>query len=116
LSADPEQEYLSDGLNEEAIASLGRLAPSRISVIARTSSMVYKRSNKTAAEIGRELGAAYLVESTVRGDPQRIRITCKLIRASDQLQVWGNSFDRYTCDAIDIQPGGWRSYRAPNRS
>ena len=103
LSADPEQEYLSDGLTEEAIASLGRLAPSRISVISRTSSMVYKQSNKTAAEIGRELGAAYLVESTVRRDPQQIRITCKLIRASDQLQVWSNSYDRYTCDAIDIQ-------------
>jgi DNA-binding winged helix-turn-helix (wHTH) protein len=66
LSSDPEQEYFSDGLTEETIAALGRVAPSRIRVIAWTSSMAYRGTRKTAAEIGGELAASYLVESTVR--------------------------------------------------
>ena len=80
LSSDAEQEYFSDGLTEETIAALGRAAPSRIHVIARTSSMAYKGTRKTAGEIGSELGASYLVESTVRRDAQHVRITSKLIR------------------------------------
>jgi len=60
LSNDPAQEYFSDGLTEETIAALGRVAPSRIRVIARTSSMAYRGTRKTAGEIGGELGANYL--------------------------------------------------------
>src|SRR5262249_7215074 len=80
LSSDPEQEYFSDGLTEETIAALGRLTPSHIRVIAWTSSMAYKRTRKTAAGIGAELGANYLIESTVRRAGQQVRITSKLIR------------------------------------
>ena len=53
LSSDPEKEYFSDGLTEETIAALGRVTPARIRVVARTSSMAYKGTHKTAAEIGR---------------------------------------------------------------
>jgi len=90
LSSDPEQEYFSDGLTEETIAALGRVAASRIRVIARTSSMAYRGTRKTAGEIGGELGASYLVESTVRRDAQHVRITAKLIRVKDQVQVWSD--------------------------
>ena len=103
LSGDPEQEYFSDGLTEETIASLGRVIPSRIRVIARTSSMSYKGTRKTAGVIGSELGASYLVESTVRRDPQRVRITAKLIRVKDQVQVWSNSYDRVPSGLLGVQ-------------
>jgi TolB-like protein len=56
--------------------------------------MTYKGTHKTAGEIGSELGASYIVESTVRRDPQRVRITAKLIRVKDQVQVWSNIYDR----------------------
>jgi DNA-binding winged helix-turn-helix (wHTH) protein len=56
LGADPEHEYLADGLTDEVIASLGRVDPEHLSVIGRTSMMAYKRTTKSLAEIGRELG------------------------------------------------------------
>jgi DNA-binding winged helix-turn-helix (wHTH) protein len=92
LSADPEREYLADGLTEETSASLGQIDPEHLSVIGRTSVMAYKRTTKTVAEIGRELDAAYLIESSLRAEGERLRITCKLIRVRDQVQVWSESF------------------------
>ena len=103
LSSDPDQDYFGDGLTEETIAALGRLTPSRIRVIARTSSMTYKGTRKTADQIGAELGASYLVESSVRRDPQRIRIMAKLIRVKDQLQVWNATYDRAPAGLLGVQ-------------
>jgi len=103
LSGDPEQEYFSDGLTEETIAALGRIAPSHIRVIAWTSSMAYKGRRKTAAEIGSELGAGYLVESTVRRDPEHVRITTKLIRVKDHVQLWNNTYDLQPSGLLRVQ-------------
>jgi DNA-binding winged helix-turn-helix (wHTH) protein/tetratricopeptide (TPR) repeat protein len=93
LSADPEREYLADGLTEETSASLGQIDPEHLSVIGRTSVMAYKQTTKTVAEIGRELDADYLIESSLRAEGGRLRITCKLIRVRDQVQVWSESYD-----------------------
>ncbi|HUL14653.1 MAG TPA: winged helix-turn-helix domain-containing protein [Terriglobales bacterium] len=93
LSADPGREYLADGLTEETIAALGQIDPEHLGVIGRTSVLAYKRTTKTAAEIGRELKAAYLVESSLRAEGERLRITAKLIRVQDQIQIWSASFD-----------------------
>src|SRR5262245_23983730 len=73
-SADTADEHLADGLTEAVIRGLGGIASDRLRVIARTSSMACKRADKTAQEIGRELGAHYLVEGTVRRQDQRLRI------------------------------------------
>ena len=75
LSADVEQEYFSDGLTEEMITQLARLQPERLAVIARTSSMHYKGTNKTIDQIGRELGVHYILEGTVRREGRRVRIS-----------------------------------------
>ena len=56
-SGDPEQEYFSDGLTAELIALLGSIAPARLGVIARTTMMRYKGTDKTAGEIAKELGS-----------------------------------------------------------
>jgi DNA-binding winged helix-turn-helix (wHTH) protein/Flp pilus assembly protein TadD len=93
LSGDPEREYLADGLTEETSASLGQIDPEHLSVIGRTSVMAYKRTTKPVAEIGRELDADYLIESSLRAEGERLRITCKLIRVRDQVQVWSESYD-----------------------
>ena len=102
LSSDPEQEYFSDGLMEETIAALGRVAPSSIRVIARTTSMAYKKTTKTASQIGGELGASHLIESTVRRDGESVRVTSKLIRVKDQGQVWGQTFARKPSDLVGV--------------
>ena len=103
LSGDPEHDFFSDGLTEETIAALGEGMPSRIRVIARTSVMAYKGSGKPARQIGAELKANYIVESSVRRDPSRFRITSRLIRAADEVQTWTASYDRAPADALGIQ-------------
>src|SRR5258708_7990193 len=94
LSGDPGQEYFSDGLTEETITQLGKMSPNRLGVIARTSSMAYKRTDKTIAQIGEELGVDYVLEGSVRREPDRIRVTAQLIRVQDQIHLWAESFDR----------------------
>ena len=66
LSGDPAREYLAEGLAEETATSLGQIDPEQMGVVARSSTMRYKGTTKSAAEIGRELAADYLVESSLR--------------------------------------------------
>jgi TolB-like protein/Tfp pilus assembly protein PilF len=103
LTSDSEQEYFSDGLTEETISAVGKVNPNQLAVIARTSCMLYKKTSKTAAQIGHELGADYLLESSVRREADRIRVTAKLIRVQDQSQIWAESYDRTGPGAIAIQ-------------
>jgi len=103
LSGDPDREYLADGLAEETIVSLGQIDPERLQVIGRTSMMVYKRTTKSIAEIGRELGADYLVESSVRSESDRLRITARLIRVRDQMQVWSHSYNPEPTSMLGLQ-------------
>ncbi|MFZ1139113.1 MAG: winged helix-turn-helix domain-containing protein [Candidatus Sulfotelmatobacter sp.] len=103
LSNDIEQEYFSDGLTEETISYLGQLDPQSLGVIARTSSMVYKRTAKTIAEIGRELGVNFVVEGSVRREKERVRITAQLIRVTDQTHLWAESYDREIGSVLGVQ-------------
>jgi TolB-like protein/Flp pilus assembly protein TadD len=93
LSPEPEREYLADGLTEEVIAALGQIDPARLSVIGRTTIMRYKRTTKSLEEIGAELKATFLLESSLRSEGGRIRVTSKLVRASDQVQIWSATYD-----------------------
>lgn len=103
LGAGPEREYLVDGLTEETIAALGQADPNHFSVIGRTTVMRYKRTTMTLAEIGRELNSAYLVESSLRGEGDRLRITAKLIRVRDQVQIWSASYDSEPSSMLAFQ-------------
>jgi TolB-like protein/DNA-binding winged helix-turn-helix (wHTH) protein/Flp pilus assembly protein TadD len=103
FSGDPDREYLADGLAEETIASVGRVDPERVGVIGRTSIMVYKRTTKSLAEIGRELGVDYLLESSLRAEGGMLRVTSKLIRARDQMQVWSGVYDREPGSMLELQ-------------
>ncbi|MGD0157291.1 MAG: winged helix-turn-helix domain-containing protein [Terracidiphilus sp.] len=103
LTGDASQEYLSEGLTEETIAALGNLAPERLTVIARTSVMRYKRTRKTVGEIASELGVDYLLESTFRRDERAVRITSRLVRARDQAQVWSGNYDRDWRSVLQLQ-------------
>ncbi len=103
LSGDPEQEYFSDGMTEEMITRLGRLRPELLGVIARTSAMRYKKTDKTIEQIGRELGVAYVIEGGVRRAGNSVRISAQLIQVSDQTQLWGDSYTRDLSDVFAVQ-------------
>jgi TolB-like protein/Flp pilus assembly protein TadD len=102
-SGDASQEYFSDGLTEEMIAQLGKLNPERLGVIARTTSMTYKHTTKTASQIGRELGVDYILEGSVFRSQKRVRITGQLIQVKDQTHVWADTYDRNLSDALVLQ-------------
>ncbi len=103
LSNDPEQEYFSDGLTEETITDLGELNPERLGVIARTSAAAYKHTNKTIAQIGRELGVDYILEGSVRREGGVARISAQLIRVKDQVHLWAHNYDRETGGLLALQ-------------
>ena len=102
LSGDPAQEYFSDGLSEETIMRLGQMSPHRMGVIARTSSMTYKQTNKSVAQIGQELGVDFVLEGSVRREAGRVRITAQLIRVRDQVHLWADNYDRQLPGILDI--------------
>ncbi len=103
FSAGPDREYLADALTEETIAALGQLEPDRLSVVGRTSVLSYKRTTKTLATIGRELDADYVVESSIRFELNRVRVTSKLIHAADQVQLWSASYDSEPSSMLAFQ-------------
>src|SRR6202140_204669 len=103
LTGDPSQEYFSDGFTEEMITVLGGLQPERLGVIARTTSMKYKHTEKAVDQIGRELGVQYVLEGSVRRDAGRTRISAQLIQVKDQTHLWADSYQRDMRDILGIQ-------------
>ena len=101
ISADPEDEYFSDGMTEELISKLSRLHD--LSVIARTSIMQYKETGKGIAEIGRELQVGTILEGSVRKAGDRLRITAQLIDVASQAHLWSEDYDRDLTDVFAIQ-------------
>lgn len=100
LSGDTEHDYVSDGLTEELIAQLSNLDASHLAVIARTSAMSYKGTNKTVGQIAKELGVDYVLESSLRWSGDHLRITALLVRTQDQSQVWAATYDRTPQDML----------------
>lgn len=103
LTGDPEQEYFSDGLTQEMITQLSRLHPQRLTVIARTSSMRYKKRDASIEQIGRELGVDYVMEGSARREGNRVRISATLIEVRNQTQRWTDSFERELAGVLALQ-------------
>lgn len=103
ISKNPEEEYFADGLTEEMIAQLGRSYSETLSVIARTSVMRYKGTEKSAEDIGRELHADALLEGSVRRYGDQLRVTAQLIHVKDQSHLWAETYDRKVVDVLEIQ-------------
>ena len=103
LTGSPDHEYIGDGMTEELIGQLGRLEPSRLGVIARTSAMHFKKTTQRADRIGFELGVSYLVEGSVRTTGSRIRIAAQLIETRSESQVWTDQYERDAKDLLTLQ-------------
>src|SRR5688572_2743477 len=92
MSAEKNQEYMSDGLAEELLNLLSQV--SDLKVIARTSSFAFKGQNIEIAEIAKRLNVAHVLEGSVRKSGNQLRITAQLVRASDSTHLWSQSYDR----------------------
>ncbi|MCG6876061.1 MAG: winged helix-turn-helix domain-containing protein [Betaproteobacteria bacterium] len=101
MSGDADQEYLSDGLSEDIIAAL--LLWGSFPVVSRNSSFAYKGRFVDVKQIGRELGARYVLEGSVRRIANRLRISAQLIDATTGHHVWGERYDRVVEDVFAVQ-------------
>ena len=101
ISPDPKDEYFADGMTEELIATMSKV--SGLKVIARTSVMTYKGSQKKVTEIAEELGVGSIIEGSVRKAGDRLRITGQLIDTMSGDHLWAESFDRNLKDVFAIQ-------------
>jgi len=103
LTGDAGQDYFADGLTEEMISQVGNVDPRRLGVISRTSVMRYKERALLLTQIQQELGVQYVLEGSVRRDPQHVRITAQLIRVQDQSPVWSRHYDRELSNLLTVQ-------------
>ncbi|WP_223421350.1 adenylate/guanylate cyclase domain-containing protein [Tateyamaria pelophila] len=115
LSADPEQEYFSDGISEDIITELSRFRD--LHVKARNSSFALKGQRMDTAEAGAALDVKYLVEGSVRKAGQRVRVSVQLIDVADGGHIWAERYDRNLEDVFEVQDEITRSIASvlPNR-
>jgi len=103
LTGDPNKEYLADGLTEGTISQLARLNPEQLGVIARTSVMGYKHKDERLDQIGRDLSVQYVLENSLRGSGDHIRLTSQLIQVKDQTSLWSHDYDYPAKDILDLE-------------
>jgi serine/threonine protein kinase len=101
MSEKKDQEYFSDGLSEELIDHLVHSAD--LKVIARTSSFQFKGKSEDVRSIAHKLGVTDVLEGSVRRDGQQLRITAQLIRGSDGVHLWSQTYDRNLVDIFKVQ-------------
>jgi adenylate cyclase len=101
MSGDPEQEYFSDGITEDIITDLSKVAG--LMVIARNSSFTYKGKSVDIRTVGRELGVTVVLEGSIRRAGNRVRITAQLIDAGTGGHVWADRYDRDLTDIFAVQ-------------
>lgn len=102
----PADEYFAEGITEEITARLATVPG--LGVIARTTAIQYKDTEKTVAEIGTDLGVDYVLEGTVRWEavpdgPSRVRVTPQLIKAADATHVWAEIYEEPIASVFQVQ-------------
>jgi len=101
MTGDPKQEYLTDGITEEIISNLSKIA--ELLVIARNSTFVYKGKPVKVQKVAEELGVRYVLEGSVRKAEDRLRITVQLVDALTGHHMWSESYDRELKDIFALQ-------------
>ncbi len=101
MSADPENDYFSDGISEELLNGLAQLAGLRVA--ARTSAFYFKGRNDAVTYIAGQLGVRNILEGSVRKAGNKLRVTAQLIDASTGYHLWSQTYDRELGDIFAIQ-------------
>jgi TolB-like protein len=101
FSPDADQQWFSDGLAEEILNALARLQDVRVAP--RSGSFRFRGHDGDVRMIADSLGVAHILQGSVRRAGERVRITAQLVRASDNVHLWSQSFDRDAADIIGVQ-------------
>jgi TolB-like protein len=101
MSADPDNEYFSDGIAEEILNVLARIP--ELKVAARTSAFAFKGSSINIAEIAHELKVMHVLEGSVRKSGNQVRVTAQLIKADSGYHLWSNTYDRDLDNIFAVQ-------------
>ena len=101
MSADPENEYFSDGISEEILNALTKVEG--IQVTARSSSFSFKGKNEDARQVGAKLGVGNLLEGTVRKAGKKVRINVQLVNTTDGYHTWSEVYDSELEDIFEVQ-------------
>ena len=101
MSGDPEQEYFADGIAEDVLTTLSKIQ--ELLVIARNSSFVFKGQARDVREIGRILGARYVLEGSVRKAGNRVRLAAQLIDSLNGSHVWADRFEGNLDDVFELR-------------
>ena len=101
MSADPENEYFSDGITEELLNAFTKV--DGLQVTSRTSAFAFKGKNTDIREIGIQLNVDRILEGSVRKAGNRVRITAQLINAADGYHIWSENYDRNLTDIFEVQ-------------
>jgi serine/threonine-protein kinase len=100
-SAGGDQEYFSDGITEELIATLARVEGLRVA--SRTSAFAYKNREVDIRTVGAELGVGAVLEGSVRQSGRRLRVTARLTSTADGRHLWSERYDRELADVFAIE-------------
>src|SRR6185295_2823277 len=103
LTGNSELNYLAAGLAEETSASLAQIDANRAHLIGQVSAQAIAASSKPVLQIGRELGVDFLIVGSLQSEQSKIRVTSRLIRVSDNEQVWAATFDREMTSFLGLQ-------------
>lgn len=101
LSNEAGQEYFADGVTDELITQLAKTGAFRVT--SRTSSMQFRKTNKSLPQIARELGVEALIEGSIERAGERVRIRAQLIRASTDQHLWAESYDGEVSDLLSLE-------------
>ncbi len=101
LSRDPDNAYFADGIQDEILTRLSKIAD--LKVISRTSTQHYKSAPENLPEIARQLGVAHVVEGSVQKSGDAVRVNVQLIKAANDSHLWADTFDRKLTDVFSVE-------------
>ena len=101
LSRDPDNAYFADGIQDEILTRLSKIAD--LKVISRTSTQQYKSAPENLPEIARQLGVAHILEGSVQKSGDAVRVNVQLIRAANDSHLWADTFDRKLTDIFSAE-------------
>jgi TolB-like protein/Tfp pilus assembly protein PilF len=101
LSSDKENAYFADGIQDEILTRLSKIAD--LKVISRTSTQHYQSAPKNLREIARQLGVAHILEGSVQKSADTVRVNVQLIKAASDSHIWSDTFDRKLTDILSVE-------------
>jgi TolB-like protein/Tfp pilus assembly protein PilF len=101
LSHDPDNAYFAEGMQDEILARLSKIAD--LKVISRTSTQKYKSTPENLRDIAKQLGVANILEGSVQKAADQVRVNVKLINALNDAHLWGDVYDRKLTDIFSVE-------------